>query len=189
MIPFENEPTLTPSEEYAKDLMEANWDHVVRTTSGTLKDIEEKYPKMCEVLSQEIRRDAEKDVSDIFRPGVPDFLAFDDRSNYKFVEVKSGGDGLRSSQLSWLRDFKDVKSEIWFTSGREVEEKLETDNIQAFSFKEKKAERSEQKVLDEEDGNYLIQLPKSLATIIGIQQGEKFRWRLKSKNELVLDIR
>lgn len=187
MIPFEKETSLTASEEYTQELLEANWEHVVRTTPGMLEDLEERFPKICEVISREMRSDAEKDISNIFRPGVPDFLVFNQKGEYKFVEVKSGDDGLRHTQLKWLRDFREVEAEIWFAKKEEVEEKLDAESIEAFTFQDKKGKNCENKITVEQGSNYLVELPKTLASILGLKQDDSIEWRLKSKNELILD--
>jgi len=189
MIPFEEERSLTASEEYAESILESNWDHVVRTTSGMLEDLEKKYPKICEVISREVRKDAEKDISNIFKPGVPDFLAFDENGEYSFVEVKTDGDGLRHTQLKWMRDFNQVESEIWFTKQDQVEKKLDTENIQAYSFQDRKGDSSENIIKEEENSRYLVELPKTLASVLGLSEQDSINWRLKSKNELILDTK
>ena len=189
MIPFEKEASLTVSEKYAREMLDSNWSHVVRTTPGMLEDLEERYPRICEIISEEIRNDAKKNISDIFRPGVPDFLAFDDKGEYKFVEVKNGDDGLRHTQLRWLRDFNKVNAEIWFTEKLNVEKKLDTENIQAYTFNDMKGEKSKFKVANERENNYLVELPKTLASIIGLSKDGSYRWRLKNKNELILDVK
>lgn len=187
MIPFEEEAELTASEEYAKELLEANWSHAVRTTPGMRKDLEEKYPRICEIISRKIQEDTGGKFSNVFRTGVPDFLAFNDKGKYKFVEVKSREDGLRHTQLKWLRDFKGINAEIWFTKKQEIEQKLDTENIQAYTFQDKKGENSEDKVLEERESKYLVELPKTLASILGLSEEDSVEWRLKSKNELILD--
>lgn len=189
MIPFEEEASLTASEEYAKELLNANWEHVVRTTPGMLKDLEEKYPRICEIISQKIQEDTKGEFSDVFRTGVPDFLAFNDKGEYKFVEVKNGDDGLRHTQLKWLRDFEGINAEIWFVEKEEVEKKLDAENIQTYTFQDKKGESSKNKVLEEKDSAYLVELPKTLASIISLSEDDSVKWRLKSKNELILDSR
>ena len=187
MIPFEKEARLTASEEYARELLESNHDHVVRTTPGMLEDLEEKFPRICEVISKEVREDAEADISDIFRPGVPDFLAFEDTGEYKFVEVKTEGDGLRSSQLGWIRDFNQVKAEIWFTTPEEVEKELDAEKIEAYTFQDRKGEKSKNRIVEERASKYLVEMPKTLASILGLEKTDSVKWRLKSKDELILD--
>ncbi len=187
MIPFEEEASLTASEDYAQEILESNWEHVVRTTPGMLEDLEQKYPKLCDLISQNILEDAGKRIDNIFRTGVPDFLTFNDKGDYKFVEVKSGDDGLRHTQLDWLREFEGIEAEIWFTERREIEKKLDTENISAYTFQDRKGESSSSQIIDEKDSSYLVELPKTLASIIGISRKDSFEWRLKSKNELILD--
>ncbi|MBC5793431.1 MAG: VRR-NUC domain-containing protein [Nanohaloarchaea archaeon] len=178
---------MTASEEYAQEILESNWKHVVRTTPGMLEDLEQKYPKLCDLISQNILEDAGKRIDNIFRTGVPDFLVFSDKGDYKFVEVKSGEDGLRHTQLDWLREFEGIKAEIWFTEKREVEKQLDTDNISAYTFQDRKGESSSSHITSEKDSNLFIELPKTLASIIGLSKEDSFDWRLKSKDELILD--
>jgi hypothetical protein len=187
MIPFKDEAQLTASEEYAQELLEANWDHVVRMTPGIKEDLEGRFPELAEKVSRKIVEDTGGEFSSIFRSGVPDFLAFNDKAGYKFVEVKKGGDGLRSSQLKWLRDFSGIKAEIWFAKNQEIEQKLDTENIEAYTFQDRKGENSENKIVEEKDSNYLVELPKTLASILNLSKEDSITWRLKNKNELILD--
>jgi len=187
MIPFERENKLNASEEYAETILDSNWDYVVRTTPGMLEDLEEKYPQICDVISREVRQDAQRDISDIFRPGVPDFLAFNDTGEYTFVEVKMGGDGLRHTQLKWLKDFNQVESEVWFTRPEKIEEKMDAGNIEAYTFNDKKGSNSENKVRDGNKSKLLVEIPKTLSSVIQISSGDTIKWRLKNKDELILD--
>ena len=187
MIPFEDEPELTASEEYAQDILDSNWDHVVRTTRGMLDDLEQKFPKICEIISREVRQDAEKNIDDVFRPGVPDFLVFGDKGGYKFVEVKKGEDGLRHTQLDWLAEFSSVNAEIWFTTSEEVDKRLDAGRVNAYTFDDKRGESSEFNVIEERGSDFLVELPKTLASVVGLENSDRFKWRLKSKNELILD--
>jgi len=50
---------------------------------------------------------------DVMRKGVPDFMvARKDKRKLSFVEVKSAGDGLRHSQLRWMRLFDDAAVKV-----------------------------------------------------------------------------
>lgn len=187
MIPFEKEAGLTPSEEYAQELLKANWKHVVRTTPGITEDLEEKYPRICKIISEKIAEDTESKFSNVFRTGVPDFLVFNQKGDYKFVEIKSGDDGLRHTQLKWLRDFKGIQAEIWFTKEKKIKDKLDMENINAYTFQDRKGENSKQEIVDTKESNYLVELPKTLASILGLKEDDSVKWRLKSKNELILD--
>ena len=188
MIPFEEEPSLTASEEYAQQILESNWSHVVRTTPGIKKDLEEKHPQISETVSRNINKDLQKQsFTDIFRPGVPDFLAFNQKGGYKFIEIKSGKDGLRHTQLKWLRDFQGIQAEIWFTNKKQIESKLDADNISAYTFQDKKAENAKNQISEEKESKYLVELPKTLATILNLSKNDSVKWRLKNKNELILD--
>lgn len=186
MIPFEEERSLTPSEEYAQTILESNWRHVVRATSGIKEDLKGRFPELSGKVSQNIREDTESD-GNVFRPGVPDFLAFNDTGEYKFLEIKSGEDGIRASQLRWLRDFKGINAEIWFTKNERVEEKLDMENISVYTFQDRKGGGSDDKVVKERGSEYLVELPKTLASILGLENEDPVEWRLKSKDELILD--
>ena len=186
MIPFEEERSLTASEEYAQSILESNWSHVVRATSGIREDLKGRFPELSEKVSQNIREDTEAEKT-VFRPGVPDFLAFDDTGEYVFVEMKSGEDGIRASQLKWLRDFSGIEAEIWFTKGEKIEEKLDVENVSAYTFQDRKGGSSEEKVVEEKGSKYLVELPKTLASILSLEKDDSVEWRLKSKDELILD--
>ncbi len=188
MIPFEEEASLNRTEKYVEGMLENKWDNVVRTTPGVLEDIKGRYPEVSEKVSQRISRDIEGETGNVFRSGVPDFMAFSDSGQYLFVEVKSDKDGLRHTQLKWLKDFKGINCEIWFTEhSKEVEDKLDSSELQAYSLREKKGD-SDHKVEKTSEG-FKVNLPDELAAITGLQEDDRIRWRLKSKDELVLDTR
>lgn len=189
MIPFEEEASLTVSEKYARELLDSNWEHVVRTSPGIKQDLEGRYPELSETISQKIKEDTGGEFSEIFRPGMPDFLVFNQKGEYRFVEVKSGKDGLRHSQLKWLRDFSGIEAEIWFAREREIKEKLDAEKIQAYTFQDRKGKSSENSILNEKGSKYLVELPKTLASILGLSKNDSVEWRLKSKDELVLDAK
>ncbi len=187
MVPFENQPSLTDSEEYVEQLLESNWDNVVRSTPGIKEDLEGRYPKLAETISRKIKEDTGSEFSNIFRPGVPDFLAFSDGGEYLFVEVKSSDDGLRSTQLKWLRDFRGVNMEIWFADERDID-KLSEEDFSSYGFRDVKNDGSSYRV--KSDSNSLwVELPDELAAITGIDEDGSVEWRLKSSDELILDNR
>jgi len=187
MIPFEQEASLTESEEYVESVLERRWNHVVRATSGVLDDIGERYPSVSERVSESIREDIQDGMDQVFRPGVPDFIAFDDNGDYLFVEVKSSDDGLRHTQLKWLRDFQGINCEIWFSEHVKDYEKIEASSFGSFSLRDKRGD-SEYEIKEIEEG-YTVELPEELASITGLKSGDKVSWRLKSKDELVMDTR
>lgn len=187
MIPFENERSLTESEEYARSILESDWEYVVRCTSGVKEDLEGRFPEVAEQVSRNIVEDTETEFSSIFRPGVPDLMAFNDSGEYLFVEVKNPDDGLRSTQLRWLRDFEGVNAEIWFAdSENEITDDIDTENVSAFSFRDRKGS-GESRVKEGSKGFLDVELPETLASVVGLKSGEEVSWRLKSKTELVLD--
>jgi len=187
MIPFENEASLTESESYCESMLDRKWDYVVRATSGVLDDIGGRYPKVAEEVNREIKEDVGTEISNVFRPGVPDFIAFNEDGEYLFVEVKSSDDGLRHTQLKWLRDFQGINCEIWFSEHEKDYEKLDTENFRAFSFQNKRGDSNYR--VAEYDEELVVELPEELASITGLETGDKISWRLKSKDELVLDTR
>jgi hypothetical protein len=186
MIPFENQPSLTDSEEYVEELLESKWDNVVRSTPGIKEDLEGRYPEIAEIISRKIKQDTNSEFSNIFRPGVPDFLAFSDSGEYLFVEVKSSDDGLRSTQLKWLRDFQGVNMEIWFADERSIE-KLSEDDFSSYGFKDVKNDSSYN--VESRNGKLWVELPDELAAITEINDDSSVEWRLKSSDELILDNR
>ena len=186
MIPFEREASLNSSEKYVEDFLRSNWDNVVRSTPGIKEDLEGRYPKLAEIISRKIKEDAGTEFSNIFRPGVPDFLAFNDDGEYVFVEVKAGDDGLRHTQLKWLKDFRGINMEIWFAENQEVEKVHETD-FESYGFGDKK--KDSQYELIETDDQLLAPIPDEMASITGLEEDDSVKWRLKSTDELILDKR
>lgn len=87
MIPFEREVSLNETEEYVEGLLQGRWDNVVRSTPGIKEDLQGRFPELSETVSRKIREDTDTEFSSVFRPGVPDFLVFDDTGEYLFVEV------------------------------------------------------------------------------------------------------
>jgi hypothetical protein len=121
---------------------------------------------------------------------VPDFLAFDDNGNYVFIEVKGGGDGLRHSQLKWFKDFQEVNSEIWFTDSNDhVTQKMDSDNLEAYSLaKPDSADRGEAEVENSSEKGFLnVQIPKTLAAMMNLEEGDKVSWSIQSRSILELD--
>ena len=185
MIPFEEEASLNQTEEYVEELLQNQWDNVVRSTPGIVEDLRHRYDRVAELVSQRILEDTESEMSNLFRPGVPDFLVFNDDGEYLFVEVKSSNDNLRHTQLKWLRDFKGVNMEIWF-SEKDVE-KLKASNLNAYGFEDVKG--SKNRTIQRENKELKISIPDELASITGLSEGDSVDWRLKSVDELILDIR
>ncbi|AOV94897.1 hypothetical protein AQV86_03150 [Nanohaloarchaea archaeon SG9] len=189
MIPFEEKPGLTPTEKAAREVLESNWDNVIRTSPGVMEDFQEKFPKACDLVSEKVRREGVEDLGNVFRPGIPDFLAFDDNGDYCFVEVKGEGDGLRHSQLKWLKDFREIRTEILFTDSNEkVTDKMDAENIEAYSFRS--SDRAgEASVQDGKDGFKKVQIPETLSAIVKLEEGDSVQWRLKNRTELILDTK
>jgi len=160
---------ITATEEIALDRIESNWDNFLRTTPTSIEDFEEEYPRVCEIVSRKVRDEGVENLGNIFRPGVPDFLAFDDDGDYVFIEVKGEGDGLRHSQLRWFRDFQDVNAEIWFTDSNDgVTEKMDSDKLEAYSLaKPGTANRGEAEVEGSDRNGFLsVQIPETLAAMM-----------------------
>ena len=187
MIPFENQPSLNETEEYVERLLESNWDNVVRSTPGIREDLEGRYPELAETISRKIRKETGSEFSNIFRPGVPDFLVFDDTGEYLFVEVKSSDDGLRHTQLKWLRDFQGVNMEIWFADTEDIE-KIDESDFSAYTFGDVKQDSSELQI-EKEKGKLKVEVTGDLAAITGLSGNDTVEWRLKSSDELILDTK
>lgn len=186
MIPFEREASLNETEEYVEDLLQGQWDNVVRSTPGIKEDLEGRFPELSETISRGVKQDTGSEFSSVFRPGVPDFLVFDDTGEYLFVEVKSGDDGLRGTQLKWLRDFRGVNMEIWFAEDRSIE-KISEDNFESYGFSDvgKDSGYRPERI----DNSLMVEIPDELAAITGLDEDTKVDWRLKSSDELILDKR
>ena len=181
---------ITDTEKIAWDKIESNWDNILRTTPRAIEEFEKEYPKICEIVSEKVREEGVEDLSNVFRPGVPDFLAFDDNGDYVFIEIKGGGDGLRHSQLRWFRDFQDVNSEIWFTDSNEfVTEKMDSDNLEAYSLsKPGSADRGEAEIEESERNGFLsVQIPNTLAAMMNLEVGDKIKWSIRDRSVIELD--
>lgn len=186
MIPFEREASLNKSEKYVEGLLESQWDNVIRSTPGIREDLEGRFPELSQIISRKIRHDTGTEFSNIFRPGVPDFLAFDDDGDYIFVEVKAGDDGLRHTQLRWLRDFQGINMEIWFADNKDIDKISESD-FGSYGFKD--AKKDSKYELKESENKLWAQIPDEMASITGLTEEDTVKWRLKSKDELILDKR
>lgn len=181
---------ITDTEKIAWDKIESNWDNFLRTTPRAIEDFEDKYPQICKIVSQKVKNEGVEDLSNVFRPGVPDFLAFDDNGDYVFIEVKGGGDGLRHSQLKWFRDFQKVNSEIWFTDSNEhVTQKMESDNLDAYRLsKPETANKGEAELEDSDRGGFLnVQIPETLAAMMNLEVGDKVNWSIQDRSILEVD--
>jgi len=185
MIPFEKQPSLNQTEKRVEELLNSQWSYVIRSTPGIKEDLEGRFPELSETVSRNIMEDTESKFSDVFRPGVPDFLAFSDTGEYLFVEAKSDNDNLRHTQLRWLRDFKGVNMEIWFADNEKDIEKLREKDLEAYGFRDLN-QSNNQKVL-RNDGSLSVELSDELAAITGLEEDDKIEWRLKNKDELILD--
>jgi len=79
---------VTDTEKIAWDKIDANWDNFLRTTPKAIEEFENKYPRICEIVSQKVKAKVLKTLPMFFRPGVPDFLAFDDNGEYVLLKSK-----------------------------------------------------------------------------------------------------
>ena len=186
MIPFEREASLNKSEKYVEGLLESQWDNVIRSTPGVKEDLEGRFPELAQIISRKIKDDTGTEFSNIFRPGVPDFLVFNDDGEYLFVEVKAGDDGLRHTQLRWLRDFQGINMEIWFADNKDIDKISESD-FSSYGFEDKK--KQNQHELKKLDSKLWAPIPDEMASITGLTEEDTVKWRLKSTDELILDKR
>lgn len=181
---------ITDTEKIGRDILESNYENVLRTTPKVIEKFEERYPKACELVSKKAREEDIEELGNVFRPGVPDFLGFNDNGEYVFVEVKGEGDGLRHSQLKWFRDFGDLECEIWFTDSNEgITEKMNADNLNVYSLKKPaSADTGEAEVLESDKNSFLnVEIPKTLASVMGLEKGDKINWSIKNRSILELD--
>jgi len=189
MIPFEREVSLTETEKVAEEILKGNWDYVVRASPGIFEDLKHRFPKIGKMVSEKANESGVENLGNVFRPGIPDFLCFDSNGDYCFVEVKGEGDGLRHSQLQWLKDFKGLNTEIWFAdSNDKVTEKISSEVIQATSLKPSRS-KGEAEVQENPDTGKIVTLPENLAAIMNLEEGDKVSWNIKNKTELILDTK
>jgi hypothetical protein len=183
------ERKITDVELIARDKIESNFDHVLRTTPRAIEKFEEEHPDICELVNRKAQEQGVENLGNVFRPGVPDFLGFDEDGSYCFIEVKGGGDGLRHSQLKWFRDFQDLKCEIWFADSNEgITEKLDSDKLNMYSLKSKSGERGDVEVEESDKDKFVsVQLPKTLAAVMELEIGDKVNWNVKDRSTLELD--
>ncbi|MFB6241192.1 MAG: VRR-NUC domain-containing protein [Candidatus Nanosalina sp.] len=180
---------ITDTEEVARQVIGSNWDNVLRTTPNAIKEFEEEFPHICELVSRKVQEQGVEDLGNVFRPGVPDFLAFDDSGDYSFIEVKGKGDGLRHSQLKWFRDFQELNAEIWFADSNEgVTEKMGSERLNAYSLKKPEtANTGEAEIKDGEEGFLDVQLPETLAAVMQLEKGDRVSWSIRDRSVLELD--
>ena len=179
---------ITSIEEVARQVLVSNWDNVLRTTPRAIEKFEEDYPRACELVSEKVRNEGVENLGSVFRPGVPDFLGFDDDGDYLFVEVKGEGDGLRHSQLKWFRDFGQLRSQIWFTDSNDgVKEKMETDRLDSYSLSSAASDRGEAEIREGEEGFLHVEIPQTLAAAMGLKKGDRVNWKTVDRSSLQLD--
>jgi hypothetical protein len=186
----EEERKITDIEEVARQTLESNWDNVLRTTPNAIEQFEQEYPKLCEEVNRRVQENGIEALGNVFRPGVPDFLAFDDHGDYSFVEVKGAGDGLRHSQLKWFREFQEVECEIWFADSNEgITEKMESDKLEAYTLKKPETANTGEAEIEasDEEGFLNIQLPETLAAVMNLKPGDTVSWNVKDRKTLELD--
>lgn len=185
------EDKITDTEKIAKDIINSNWDNFLRSTPAAIERFEEKHPQACEAVNRKVQEEGVKGLGNVFRPGVPDFLAFDDTGEYKFIEVKGEGDGLRHSQLKWFRDFQELNSEIWFTdSNQGITEKMNSNNLDAYSLRKPSSAntRGNAEITgSEKKGFHNVQIPETLAAGMNLEKGDKVNWKIKDRSTLELD--
>lgn len=184
------ERKITDTEKIARDIIEANWDNVLRTTPRAIEKFEEEFPNACELVSRKVQERGIGKIGNVFRPGIPDFLAFNDNGEYTFIEVKGEGDGMRHSQLKWMKDFQDLNCEIWFTDSNDgTTEKMSSDKLNAYSLKKPDtANNGEAEVKESgEDGFKSIQIPETLAAVMNLENGDRVSWSVVDRSKLELD--
>jgi hypothetical protein len=184
------EDRITETERIAKQIIETNWDNVLRTTPNAIQEFEQDFPHICELVSRKVQEQGVEELGNVFRPGVPDFLAFDDNGDYRFIEVKGEGDGLRHSQLNWIKDFRDLNFEIWFADSNDgVTEKMDSENLDAYSLKKPETANSgNAEVRDSDENGFLnVQIPETLAAVMQLEEGDRVTWSVKDRSKLELD--
>jgi len=59
---------VTDTEKIAWDKIDANWDNFLRTTPKAIEEFENKYPRICEIVSQKVKGEGVEDLTNVFRP-------------------------------------------------------------------------------------------------------------------------
>lgn len=181
---MERKEELTPVENLARDRLETRFDEVLRCTPNAIERFSDEQPKLADQVSKKAQ-EAGLELGNVFRPGVPDFLGVQETGEYLFVEVKGAGDGLRHSQLKWLRDFGDLDTEIWFVNSNDgVTERMDSSRLESYSLKDRAGAGSE--VVETKDG-LAVQIPESLAASMGLSAGDRADWNVLDSSSLRLD--
>jgi VRR-NUC domain. len=180
----EQRDKLTPVENLALDKLDTQFDEVIRCTPNAIDGFSERFPSLADRVSSRAQRHG-VELGNVFRPGVPDFLGVQETGEYLFVEVKGAGDGLRHSQLKWLRDFRDLEVEVWFVDSNDgATERMNSSRLDAYSLKDKTGTGSE--VVEVESG-LAVQIPGSLAASVQLSAGDKADWSVVDSSTLELD--
>lgn len=88
--------------------------------------------------------------------------------------------------MKWLRDFRGVNMEIWFADNRSIE-KLDESDFGSYGFSDvgKDSGYRPERIED----SLMVEVPEELAAITGLDEDTEVDWRLKNKDELILDKR
>lgn len=102
--------------------------------------------------------DTEKEVLNVFRglgfdnikidkrvSGMPDFLFYKKGVGSLYVEVKSNGDGLRDTQVKWIKDNPDKKVLVYYLVQNQIEKEHKKYIKKKIREKEKEEERLKKK--------------------------------------------
>lgn len=180
---------ITDVELIARDKIESNFDYVLRTTPRAIEKFEKKHPQICQMVNRKVQEQGVEKLGNVFRPGIPDFLGFNEDGSYCFIEVKGAGDGLRHSQLKWFRDFQDLECEIWFTDSNEgITEKMGSEKLDMYSLKKGSMDSGESEVeSSSREGFISVQIPATLAAMMNMEEGDKVDWTVKNRSVLELD--
>lgn len=102
------------TERKIENLFNMNDFHIFRTTRGSKPDLERKNFEWVKNCLNQITGGR---YDEMFRAGIPDYLMVrKDKMKLFFLEVKSEGTGLSSSQVKWLRSFDTVPFKLAYVS-------------------------------------------------------------------------
>jgi|APHM01.1.fsa_nt_gi VRR-NUC domain. len=184
---MKNTESLTDTETFVLRHLENSWENVLRCTPAARERLHPDKNSSHKHVLQMIEEDKDNQKP-VFTPGVPDFLAFN-TEEYLFIEAKGEGDGLRHTQLRWLMDNKNLRTEICFTEdNKQISSKLSSEDVSSYTFGDLKHKKDGCKV-SMDGGSATVEIPVSMAEMLGLEDGSQISWEVVDGYQAKLDSR